>query len=259
MSEHADTIRRAFTEQAEAFEDPARNQSFRSDTVGWLLEELPLRASDVALEVACGTGHIARALAPHVAVVVGVDATQAMLDVGHAQARSEGVHNVVFQVGDASALPFPAESFEIAACRFAVHHFRDPGTVVAEVGRCLRPGGRLLVIDILADERPPAAELQNHLERLRDPSHTRMLDRSGLVSLLDCAGLQARALPSRLKSRPLAPWLEQTHTSPAVVQEITGAFAAELDGGPITGFRPERREGEWWFSHRYGGVLGLRG
>jgi ubiquinone/menaquinone biosynthesis C-methylase UbiE len=60
--EHARRIERAFTTQADAFEDPSRNQVFTSDA-RWVFERLPLTADDVVLDVAAGTGHAARQLA----------------------------------------------------------------------------------------------------------------------------------------------------------------------------------------------------
>ena len=118
------------------------------------------------LDVAAGTGHVARRLAPSVRAVVALDATRAMLE----QGRAQGVPNVIFVQGDAASMPFLDGSFDMVVSRFAVHHFEDPAVQVAEMRRCLRPGGRLAIADLVAD--PAAAAEQNRLEALRDPSHT---------------------------------------------------------------------------------------
>ena len=92
-------------------------------------DRLPRAPSDLGLDVAAGTGHAARQLAPSVAVMVAVDATAAMLDRGREQARREGLLNLVYMRGEAEALPFLAESFDVTVCRFAMHHFERPEAV----------------------------------------------------------------------------------------------------------------------------------
>ena len=234
---HAEEIERAFSQQAAAFEDPRRNRIFTTDSE-WLFERLPLGADDLVLDVATGTGHVARRLAPHVRAVVALDATTAMLERGHGEAPS----NVLFVRGDAAALPFLDASFDAIVCRFAVHHFEEPRTQVAEMRRCLRAGGRLAIADIVAE--PAAAETQNRLERLRDPSHTRMLTASELAALVGTDDIEIRAT-----ERPLEPWLAQTETPAEAADEIRRALRDELEGGPATGFRPREHDGELRFVH----------
>ena len=122
MSEHAHTIETAFTLQAEQFEDRHVNHVFR-DTQ-WLLEAIALTGSELALDVAGGTGQVARALAGRVQAAVVLDATRAMLDAGHASAVRDGIGNVVFLQGDATALPFTDASFDVVICRYALHHLQ---------------------------------------------------------------------------------------------------------------------------------------
>ena len=86
------------------------------------------------LDVAAGTGHVARSLAPRVRAVVALDATQAMLE----QGKRHGVPNVVFMRGDAAALPFVDQSFDVVVNRFALHHFEQPEVQLAEMRRCGR-------------------------------------------------------------------------------------------------------------------------
>ena len=81
MAEHSEAIERAFTQQAEAFEDPSYNRLFTTDSE-WLFDRLPLTADDLVLDVAAGTGHVARRMAPKVRAVLAIDATEAMLEAG---------------------------------------------------------------------------------------------------------------------------------------------------------------------------------
>src|SRR5688572_28625776 len=103
-----------------------------------MFERLRPSPHDLVLDVAAGTGHVARALAASVRAVIAVDATEAMLAAGKAEADRAGLRNVVFQRGDAAALPFADGSFDIVLSRFALHHFEQPAVQVREMARCLR-------------------------------------------------------------------------------------------------------------------------
>jgi ubiquinone/menaquinone biosynthesis C-methylase UbiE len=252
---HAHEVERAFTAQAEAFEDPARNRVFTADA-RWVFDRLPLSSQDIVLDVAAGTGHAARQLAATARGVVALDATEAMLARGQAQARAEGRDNVVFMRGDAADLPFLDGSFDVVVSRFAVHHFEQPDAVVAEMVRCTRPGGHVALVDLVADDDAATAEEQNRLERLRDPSHTRMLAAIEIQALLTEAGLEAVDVATRPLDRPLKPWLEQAQTPVEAGEEIRGALEADLAGGRDTGFRPRTAEdGTLWFTQTFGSAI----
>jgi SAM-dependent methyltransferase len=251
---HAEVVEREFTRQAPGFEDPRYNRIFTSDAE-WMFARLRATADDLALDVAAGTGHVARTLAPHVRAVVAVDATAAMLATGKAEADRAGLRNIVFQRGDAAALPFADGSFDVVLSRFALHHFEDPAVPLREMARCLRAGGTLAVGDLLADADAAVAAAMNRLERLRDPSHTRMLSAAELSDRLAAAGLAPSAVETREIVRPLEPWLAQTETAADVAGAIRAELRAELGGGPATGFQPQAREGELWFTHRLASVL----
>lgn len=254
---HADRIRRAFCRQAAAFEDPRVNRPFATG-MEWIFAALPLTAGDLLLDVAAGTGQAARALAPAVHAVVAIDATDAMLVQGRAQADRAGLRNVVFLRGDAAHLPFLDGSFDVVVCRFAVHHFEDPAAPVAEMARCLRPGGWLALADLVVDADPRVALEQNRLERLRDPSHVRALPRDKLEGLVRDAGLTVDTVAERTRERPLEPWLDQAGTTDAAAAEIRARLRDELTGGAPTGLRPADHNGELQFSQAFASVVAAR-
>lgn len=239
---HTDRIERSFTQQASRFEDKRFNQVLTTESE-WLYASLPCLPSDLLLDVATGTGLAARALAAQVRAVIAIDATPQMLRLGQEQAVAQGLTNIVFQRADAAALPFLAASFDIVVCRYAMHHFEQPALPLAEMVRCLRPGGHLALADLLADENPNTANVQNHLERLRDPSHTHALPGTQLRAALERHGLKVIAAESRAIRRPLKPWMEQTQTTPEATAKIELVLTGELDRhGPASGFQPQRDE-----------------
>jgi SAM-dependent methyltransferase len=160
--------------------------------LGWLVAALDPAPTDQALDVGTGGGHAAFALAPAVASVAAIDPTPEMLAVASRLAAERGIANVSFTRATADALPFPDASFDVAISRFSVHHWPQPGPAFREIGRVLRPGGRLALVDMLAPEDGPLDTFLNAVELLRDPSHARSLRASEWLAVLGAAGFAAR-------------------------------------------------------------------
>jgi ubiquinone/menaquinone biosynthesis C-methylase UbiE len=98
-------------------------------------------------DLGCGSGRVAATIAPFVHAVVGVDSSPEMLDV--ARARLAGSENVQLVHGRIEQLPLDSASLDIALVVHLLHHVVDPNAALAEVARVLRPGGRLVVADVL--------------------------------------------------------------------------------------------------------------
>jgi SAM-dependent methyltransferase len=145
----------------------------------------PFRGTEVALDSGCGTGALAFALAPHVGEVAAVDSREDYLEA----AREIAPENVRFLEGDATALPFGYATFDIAGCLRLLHHVRRPELVVSELVRVTRPGGRLLIADQLGSIDPLRSLEMDRFERLRDPSHQRLLPDADIHGFLDANDL----------------------------------------------------------------------
>jgi SAM-dependent methyltransferase len=145
----------------------------------------PFTGSERALDSGCGVGALAFALAPHVGEVVGVDKRSEYLEA----ARELAPENATFVEGDAMDLPFPYASFDISGCLRLLHHVHRPELAVSELARVTRPGGRILIADQLASVDPLLALEQDRFERLRDPTHERLLPDADIRGFLDANDL----------------------------------------------------------------------
>jgi demethylmenaquinone methyltransferase/2-methoxy-6-polyprenyl-1,4-benzoquinol methylase len=106
-----------------------------------------------ALDVATGTGDLAIALRRRVGPageVVGSDFSERMLELASAKAP-----DVRFEPGDALELPYPDDTFDAATVGFGVRNFADLPRGLAQMARVVRPGGRVVVLEITTPRRPP--------------------------------------------------------------------------------------------------------
>jgi ArsR family transcriptional regulator len=135
--------------------EAARWDQLRDDLFGkrfFLPALLGLLDADLVVgDLGCGTGQVAGALAPFVEQVVAVDASAPMLRA--AKKRLAGVANVELRSGTLESLPIEDDTLDAATMCLVLHHVSDPARAVAEVARVLKPGGRLVVVDMLPHDR----------------------------------------------------------------------------------------------------------
>lgn len=105
------------------------------------------------LDVGTGTGRVLELLAPRVGRGLGIDASKAMLALARARLARAGCAHCAVRLGDMYRLPLADGSFDLAVLQMVLHHAEDPALVLAEVARVLRPGGRLLVIELARHDR----------------------------------------------------------------------------------------------------------
>lgn len=122
-----------------------------------LLAVASLRPGENVLDLGTGTGIVARLAAPNVAptgLVTGVDVSPHMLSVARARALEEGL-SIEWQEGQAEALPYPDERFDLVLSQFALMFFADRQTALAEMRRVLVPDGRVALSVFAAIDRHP--------------------------------------------------------------------------------------------------------
>jgi ubiquinone/menaquinone biosynthesis C-methylase UbiE len=114
-----------------------------------------VRLHDHVLDIGCGTGQTTRQAArtARSGSAFGVDVSASAIERARELARAEGLRNVTFEHADAQVHRFPPERFDLAMSRFGTMFFDDPVTAFANIGRALRPGGRLVMMVWQAHER----------------------------------------------------------------------------------------------------------
>jgi len=126
----------------------------------------------VVADLGVGTGTLAATLAPFASRVIGVDRSEQML--AAAALRLAGAPNVELRKGELERLPIGDGEIDLAVLALVLHYVVDPPTVLAEVRRTLRPGGRILLLDMrLHDRGPLYAEEMGHVWPGFDPERVR--------------------------------------------------------------------------------------
>lgn len=112
-------------------------------------------------DLGCGTGQVTESLAPFVRRVIAVDDSPAML--AAARRRLSATENVQVRNGDLASLPLDDAELDAAVLFLVLHHIVEPGQVIAEVARVLRPGGRLLLVDMMPHDRAEYRQRMGHV------------------------------------------------------------------------------------------------
>jgi ArsR family transcriptional regulator len=112
-------------------------------------------------DLGCGTGQVSALVAPFVKQVVAVDGSAEMLSAARSRLRKH--KNVEIRKGALEELPIEDDSLDVAAFTLVLHHLPDPVAALTEARRVLRPGGRLLIVDMYPHEREEYKQQMGHV------------------------------------------------------------------------------------------------
>jgi ubiquinone/menaquinone biosynthesis C-methylase UbiE len=145
-------------QHAAEFDRRSTMEGIRGSLTTKMIETLSLSGNEWVLDLATGTGRVARPVSKHIKTgrIVGVDQALAMLDVGHQ--HKEPISSYSQTAGAADALPLKSNSFDRAFVSFSLHHFGNPSGVVKEVIRVLKGNGRFVVLDPIIEEAKDAVD-----------------------------------------------------------------------------------------------------
>jgi ArsR family transcriptional regulator len=113
----------------------------------------------VIADLGAGEGTFALLLAERAAKVIAVDTSAKMIEVGREQALRHGVTNVEFRLGDMEEVPIEDGQVDLVFFSQSLHHALHPDRALAEAARVLRPGGRVVVLDLVKHRFEEAREL----------------------------------------------------------------------------------------------------
>jgi ubiquinone/menaquinone biosynthesis C-methylase UbiE len=236
VTQHNERIQQSFTNQGASF--ATQPWTSDADLIARLVAAAHCTGTERVLDIATGPGYIAEAFAKVAKEVIGIDLTDAMLQIAESRRQQKNIANLTFRTGDVHHLPFADGEFDVVVCRFAFHHFEQPAKILSEMTRVCRHNGTILIEDIMASEHPERAAYQDQFELLRDPSHTRSLPLSEFLTLFRNAGLEVETVAMASDVIPKVDrWMATTKTPPdraAQIQQLLDADRLQ----DLSGTRP---------------------
>lgn len=220
MRTHNESVNSQFDSQANAYLSSAVHAQGDDLKAAGDYVAQHIAPTGVGLDLGCGVGHLSFALAPALAKVVAADASPGMLEVVEKAAAQRGFSHIETVQTMVESLPFADASFDVVATRYSAHHWGDVPAALSEARRVLKPGGVLLVIDVLGYENPLVDTHFQTIELLRDTSHVRDYAETEWQRMLADAGFTiegTQAWPVRLE---FSSWVERMRTPELNVQAI---------------------------------------
>jgi ArsR family transcriptional regulator len=133
-------------------------------------------------DLGCGTGEVSAAIAPFVKRVIAIDGSSAMLNA--AKRRLQAFHNVDLRRGELEALPQGNAHVDAATLMLVLHHLPEPAKALAEAARILKPGGRVVIVDMLPHDRENYRQQMGHVWLgFSEAQITRLLNESGFENV----------------------------------------------------------------------------
>ncbi|MDY6912636.1 MAG: methyltransferase domain-containing protein [Chloroflexota bacterium] len=216
-----------------------------SDNLDAVIQLSQISSNDRVLDVATGTGFMAKAMSGIGADVLATDFTISMLE----KAR-EGIgdcDNAAFALADAECLPFADASFDVIACRVAIHHFANPQIALREMARVCKPGGRVVIMDVVSSEDESRSELHNRIGKMRDSSEVRQWRCSELEQMLRDGALDVSTVDLWPHLMAFDEWIRLGGADAETALEVKRMVIDSMEGDKA-GLSPEFRNGELYFT-----------
>jgi ubiquinone/menaquinone biosynthesis C-methylase UbiE len=216
-------------------------QQFGTNAENYLASEVHSKGEDIerlvaiarqspslrALDLGCGAGHVAYALARGGAGrVIAYDPSAEMLSVVAQEALRRGHQALETRAGAAEDLPFDNGSFDLVVTRYSAHHWANVPRALEEVARVTASGGLLIVVDVIAPEAPLLDTSLQVIEFLRDASHVRDYRLSEWRRMLVAAGFAESLVRSFKTAIDFPTWIARIGTPPERVAALHSVFSA---------------------------------
>ncbi|CNJ11389.1 sam-dependent methyltransferase YafE [Yersinia frederiksenii] len=210
QNSHQDAVERQFGDQANAYLTSAVHAQGKD--LQRLTTLLQPHGDARLLDLGCGAGHASFTAATVVKSVVSYDLSAQMLNVVSQAASDKGLTNIEVKQGLAESLPFDDQSFDIVISRYSAHHWHDVGQALREVKRVLRPGGKVIFMDVISPGHPVLDIYLQTVEVLRDTSHVRNYSPGEWLALFTEAGLIINEVTSDKLYLEFSSWIARMRT-----------------------------------------------
>lgn len=218
---HHDNIDKQFGSQASAYLTSPVHASGRD------LEHLKTRLASfpdaTLLDIGCGAGHASFIAAAQVKSVMAYDLSAAMLETVNHAAQERGLVNLTTCQGYAESLPFDDESVDIVISRYSAHHWQDVGQALREIKRVLKPGGNVILMDVMSPGNSVLDIWLQTIEALRDTSHVRNYSSGEWATLFSEAGLMMTSVITDRLTLEYQSWIMRMRT-PGVLAEAIQVY-----------------------------------
>lgn len=215
---HHDNVEKQFGSQANAYLTSTVHASGRD--LQRLAERLSAFPQASVLDMGCGAGHASFIAAQNVKQVVAYDLSSQMLEVVALAAKEKGLANITTKQGYAESLPFEDGVFDVVISRYSAHHWHDVGSALREVNRVLKPGGVLIIMDVMSPGHPVRDIWLQTVEALRDTSHVRNYSSGEWLGLINDANLIVDSLISDRLPLEFGSWVARMRTPDELVEAI---------------------------------------
>jgi SAM-dependent methyltransferase len=213
-----------------------------------LIETVQPSPMDRVLDVGCGSGRLAVALASLAAHVTGVDLTPAMLEQARGLQAQAGAPNINWLEADSTALPVADGAFDLVVSQAMFHHAADPAATLAEMYRACAPGGRIAVNDLTP--APGKACAFDAIELLRDPSHQRALTTPELCALGSRLGLTEIVVHPHQAELPIEAVLATSFPPPGMLEHVRDLYGRDAaTGSDAFGMGTRLKDGAIWVTY----------
>ena len=248
-------IRRQFNLQADKFSNWAITRNI--EYMKRYYEFCGIVKDDTLLDVACGTGEYAIFCAQKIKNVCGVDLSSKMIEVAGKNAGELKLENISFIAQDVLELPFESCRFSIVNSKSAFHHFIYYKTIIGEMKRCCKIGGKISVQDIIAYENSEINDYFEKLESLIDISHNKTLSCGFMTQLFHDSGLEILRSHTINIDLNLHEYINHAVQTEKRRKEVNDLIDYGVNDTEITKYFIQK-EGQWYFKRNVFLLLGER-
>lgn len=227
MKTHHQSVYQQFDEQATSYLTSAVHAN--GEDLHALQKYLINCETAKVLDLGSGAGHVSFTVADKVESVIAFDLSDAMLEVVATTAKERGLNNISTIKGNVESLPFESHSFDLIISRYSAHHWHDVEQALREVRRVLKPGGRVIFIDVVSPGHPIFDLYLQTVEVLRDTSHVRDYPASEWSNMFNNARLFLKNIESFRLRLEFTSQVERMRT-PKVLVDAIRAYQATLSG-----------------------------